>query len=136
MIIYYLHTTLESGLLEILKPLPNEGRHFFNDYADPDSQWNANFIHYFKKVDDLIGELLEKISDDTAFILVSDHATALSKGEVYLNTWLKNEGLLKMKPGGKATFDDIDPTGTKVFALDSGRIYLNRRGMLPVRDRG
>lgn len=106
-------------------------RYLWNDYADPDSEWNANFIHYFKKVDDLIGELADKTAGNTEFILISDHAKDASKGEIYLNTWFKNEGLLKMKGDGKATFDDIDPTGTKVFALDSGRVYINRKGVMP-----
>ena len=106
-------------------------RYLWNDYADPASELHADFIHYFKKIDDLVGELADKTADDTEFILISDHATAASKAEVYLNTWFRNEGLLKMKGDGKALFDDIDPTGTKVFALDSGRIYINLKGVMP-----
>ncbi len=106
-------------------------RYLWNDYADPASEWHADFIHYFKKVDDLVGEMADKTADDTEFILISDHATAASNGEVYLNTWFRNEGLLKMKGEGKALFDDIDPKGTKVFALDSGRIYINLKGVMP-----
>ena len=106
-------------------------RYLWNDYADPASELHADFIHYFKKVDDLVGELADKTADDTEFILISDHATAASKGEFYLNTWFRNEGLLKMNLDGKVTFDDIDPTGTKVFALDCGRIYINLKGVMP-----
>jgi predicted AlkP superfamily phosphohydrolase/phosphomutase len=106
-------------------------RYLWNDYADLSSEWNADFIYYFKKVDDLVGDLSDKTADDTEFILISDHATAASKGAFYLNTWFRNEGLLKMKSDGKVTFDDIDPTGTKVFALDSGRIYINLKGVMP-----
>ena len=106
-------------------------RYLWNDYADSGSEWNADFIHYFKKVDDLVGDLSDKTADDTEFILISDHATAASKGAFYLNTWFRNEGLLKMKLNGKVTFDDIYPTGTKVFALDSGRIYINLKGVMP-----
>jgi predicted AlkP superfamily phosphohydrolase/phosphomutase len=106
-------------------------RYLWNDYADPASELHADFIHYFKKIDDLVGELADKTADDTEFILISDHATVASKAEVYLNTWFRNEGLLKMKGDGKALFDDIDPTGTKVFALDSGRIYINLKEVMP-----
>ncbi len=106
-------------------------RYLWNDYADSDSEWYANFIHYFKKVDDLVGDLEDKTGNDTEFILISDHATAASKGAVYLNTWFRKEGLLRMRGQGKAMFDDIDPTGTKVFALDSGRIYINLKGVMP-----
>jgi predicted AlkP superfamily phosphohydrolase/phosphomutase len=106
-------------------------RYLWNAYADTGSELHADFIHYYKKVDDLVGELADKTADDTEFILISDHATAASKAEVYLNTWFRNEGLLKMKGEEKALFDDIDPTGTKVFALDSGRIYINLKGVMP-----
>jgi len=106
-------------------------RDLFNDYVDPDSECHVNFIHYFKKVDDLIGELVDKTTNDTEFVLISDHATAASKGEVYLNTWFRNEGLLKMKGEGKVLFEDIDSKSTKVFALDSGRVYINRKGVMP-----
>jgi len=106
-------------------------RYLWNDYADTGSELHADFIHYYKKVDDLVGELADKTADDTEFILISDHATAASKAEVYLNTWFRNEGLLKVRGEGEATFDDIDPTGTKVFALDCGRIYINLKGVMP-----
>ena len=90
-------------------------RYLWNDYANLGSQWHANFTHYFKKVDALVGELVDKTADDTDFILISDYATAVMKGEVYLNIWFRIDGLLKMKRDGKVTFDDIAPIGTKVL---------------------
>ncbi len=45
-------------------------------------------LDYFKAVDDLIGEMVASIDEDTEFILMSNQGTTLSKRQVYLNTWL------------------------------------------------
>jgi len=106
-------------------------RYLWSDYINQSSEYHEQFIGYFKEVDALVGEIAGKIADDTDFILMSDRGMTTSKRDVYLNTWLKNEGLLKLKEGENATFDDIDPAETKVFALDSGRIYINLKGIMP-----
>ncbi len=106
-------------------------RYLWHDYINQGSEYHQQFIDYFKEVDTLVGEIAGNIYDNTELILMSDRGMATSKRDVYLNTWLKNEGLLKLKEEGNGAFDNIDPAGTKVFALDSGRIYINHKGLMP-----
>jgi predicted AlkP superfamily phosphohydrolase/phosphomutase len=50
---------------------------------------------------------------------------------VYLNAWLRNEGLLHFLNDPPASFEDIDPERTKAFVLDPGRVYVNQKGTMP-----
>jgi len=108
--------------------------HFFFEAAkNPDHPDNHFFIEFYKVVDSLIGRLydlfMEITSGEGMFMTLSDHGFTAIKSEVYLNSILQNEGLLKIN-SDKQYFEKID-FGSKAFAMDPGRIYLNYEGKYP-----
>jgi predicted AlkP superfamily phosphohydrolase/phosphomutase len=102
------------------------------DYAD-------NYGHviddYYRKMDVILGKLLEKLDDNTALMVFSDHGFTTFRRSVHLNSWLVQNGFMKLtkeipiddKEGG-ALFQYVDWKNTKAYSLGFGSIYLNLEG--------
>ena len=59
--------------------------------------------------------------------VMSDHGFCTLKKEIYINKFLEDRGYLVCKPDAKS-LEDMDPSKTRVFCLDPGRIYINLEG--------
>jgi predicted AlkP superfamily phosphohydrolase/phosphomutase len=105
--------------------------YFWDDYENAASPWRQTILDYYRAIDTVIGEMTEKMGSDTALMLLSDHGFAHLEKEVFINTWLKQQGYLQMQNDAPRSFEDIDAAATKVFALDPGRIYINLKGVMP-----
>ncbi len=108
--------------------------HFFFDAArDPRHPYHNVFISFYKEIDRVIGRLFTRFMEMTngkgIFMTMSDHGFTVIKQEVYINAWLAQEGLLKIN-NHEEYFEQID-TGTKAFAMDPARIYVNMEGKYP-----
>ncbi len=98
-------------------------------YEDKNHKYHEYFINYFKKIDIVLGEIYANLKKDDSFIMLSDHGFELLYKEIYINSLLREKGFLKFKKF-PSEFDDID-FGTKAFALDPARIYINTEGKFP-----
>jgi len=96
----------------------------------PDHPFHRAFIDYYKQVDDFLGKMAERVTDDTLFMIMSDHGFTRLEKQVYLNSWLRERGYLKFSASPAKSLEDILPQ-TKAFALDPGRIYINLKGKFP-----
>jgi predicted AlkP superfamily phosphohydrolase/phosphomutase len=54
-------------------------------------------LNYYIKIDKVIGRLLQKIDENTISIIMSDHGAGSLHKFIYINSWLLNNGLLKLK---------------------------------------
>ncbi|MFC1485711.1 alkaline phosphatase family protein [Candidatus Latescibacterota bacterium] len=85
----------------------------------------------YRRMDGLLGEVLEKANPDDLVLVVSDHGFAPFKWGVNLNSWLWREGYLVLRdgvgPGGK-WFQDVDWRRTRAYAYGLAGIFLNVRG--------
>ena len=105
--------------------------HFLWDaYEDADHKYHNLFLEHFGRIDEVIGEIAGKISDDDLLIVHSDHGFERLDYDVYINYLLIQEGLLQFKDTRNIALENID-YGTKAFALDPARIYINRKGRYP-----
>ena len=105
--------------------------HFLLDaYEDTDHQYHNLFFEHFRKIDNVIGEIADKISDEDLLIIHSDHGFERLDYDVYINYLLMQEGFLKIEDAENIALENID-FATKAFALDPARIYLNRKGRYP-----
>ncbi len=107
-------------------------------YEQQDHPYHQAFLNYFKKVDDFIGQLYERfmsagdrMANNKHFYMLSDHGFCKIKTEVYLNRWLQDNGYLKFQKDPPETVMDIGP-GSRAFALDPSRIYINLRAKYPL----
>jgi predicted AlkP superfamily phosphohydrolase/phosphomutase len=105
--------------------------YFWNAYADPAAPLHAKFLDVYRRLDDVLGDLVAAIPAAVPLFIVADHGHTLIHREFYPNAWLREQGLLKFtvdKPKGPA---DLDPA-SKLFVLDPGRIYVHRTGRFPL----
>jgi predicted AlkP superfamily phosphohydrolase/phosphomutase len=86
----------------------------------------------YKRMDDLIGRVVEKMDDKDVLMVISDHGFKPFKRGVNLNTWLYKNGYLalkdKKKAGGEKWFRDLDWERTKAYTFGLTGIYINEKG--------
>lgn len=105
--------------------------HFLWDaYEDPSHKYHSHFLNHFKKIDEVIGEISDRLSKDDLLIMLSDHGFELLDKHVNINYLLQEEGFLRLEDKSNKNFSDID-FGTKAFALDPARIYINQKDKYP-----
>jgi len=105
--------------------------HFlWNAYEEKGHQHHEFFIDHFRKIDQAIGEIADKMAEGDALIMLSDHGFERLDHDVYINYLLAREGFLQFQPGQDPSLNSICP-GTKAFALDPGRIFINLQGKFP-----
>jgi len=95
----------------------------------------------YKKMDEIVGLVMEKLDDKTVLFVCSDHGFNSFKKAVNYNTWLvknkymtlTNEGDTKEKTledlfGRGQFWPNVDWESTKAYALGLGDIYINLKG--------
>lgn len=97
---------------------------------DENHKHHTDFVDFYKKVDAYIGKVYERLDENTTFFALSDHGFCNIKTEIYLNHWLKENGYLTFSKDDPGSLNDIAP-GTRAFALDPSRIYINYKGRYP-----
>jgi predicted AlkP superfamily phosphohydrolase/phosphomutase len=85
----------------------------------------------YRKMDDLVGRVLEKLDDRSVLVVMSDHGFKSFRRGVNLNSWLRRNGYMALKDGKAESgewFADVDWQKTKAYALGLGGLYLNLKG--------
>lgn len=114
-------------------------QHMFWRYLDKNHpaplNGNGNFANtipeMYQKMDQLVGKVRQTLRPNDLLIVMSDHGFTSFRRGINLNSWLKENGYLILKPGTDGSsdyFKDVDWSKTKAFALGLGGIYLNRVG--------
>lgn len=105
--------------------------HFLWDaYEDKDHKYHNVFLEHFRKIDQAVGEISARLNDDDLLIVHSDHGFERLHKDIYISYLLAEEGFLQFKQDQETTLNNIC-YGTKAFALDPARIYLNFKGKYP-----
>ncbi len=93
----------------------------------------------YRRLDNFISRLLaqgEQDRGDTAIIVASDRGFGSLRKVFYINKWLAELGLLKLKEGASEEvgfLQSVDWAQTKAYSFGSfGNIYLNLRGREPL----
>ncbi len=89
-------------------------------------------LDYHHDVDTLVGEIWDRFAAEetdpqSCFWMLSDHGFCAIRQEVQLNAALKELGYLTLDEESPSDLTSLTPT-SRAFALDPGRIYLNRTG--------
>jgi predicted AlkP superfamily phosphohydrolase/phosphomutase len=92
---------------------------------------------YYVTLDEELGRLLERIDDETAVLVLSDHGAQRLDGGFCVNEWLVREGFLVLNryPEVVTPFDQLDVDWERTRAWGDGgyyaRIFLNVAGREP-----
>jgi predicted AlkP superfamily phosphohydrolase/phosphomutase len=105
--------------------------HFLWDaYADSNHKYHSAFLKYFSRLDIVIGEIASRAAENDRVIMLSDHGFEHLEKDVYVNRLLLEAGFLCFKNDDSTDLKNIC-FGTKAFALDPARIYINFKGKYP-----
>jgi len=98
----------------------------------PQEPHGAFFRDFYRRLDAFIGRIADRLDDDTAFILLSDHGFCATVKEVQVNRWLARRGYLRADGDPAQGFAGVRG---EAVALVPGRIYLLDGGAGEVRER-
>ena len=84
----------------------------------------------YRRSDGLVGRVMEKIDNNTMFIVMSDHGFQHFTRGVNLNSWLYRNGYLALQDGIESGeyFRGVDWERTKAYTFGLGGLYINQRG--------
>jgi predicted AlkP superfamily phosphohydrolase/phosphomutase len=105
------------------------GHFLWHAYEEKEHEHHQKFLDYFSEIDNIIGDIWNKLKDDDKFIILSDHGMEQLNQNVNLNTHLEREKYLYLSDNARR-YNRIKK-GTKAFVLDPGRVYLNKKGNYP-----
>lgn len=126
-------------LLEVVITGTDRIQHYIWDALDDAAhEYHQAFLDYYGKVDQFIGRAIDAFFEEASgreregdgLFLLSDHGFCGIKQEVRVNRWLRENGFLTFEKEAPESLGDIAPS-SKAFALDPGRIFLNRKGRFP-----
>ncbi len=101
--------------------------HFFWNDLENGGEFQGQAIKFFKKLDEFIEELRNKLNKEDGLIILSDHGFCKIKNIVQLNVWLEKEGLLKFNPGSEKQLPNYHEDSI-CYSLIPGRIFINLKG--------
>jgi predicted AlkP superfamily phosphohydrolase/phosphomutase len=143
MMIYELER-FQDGLFYCLFDTPDRVQHLFWRFREPDHPANRGepprgdlgrvIEDQYRRGDAVVGRALEFADDETLVIVLSDHGFNSFRRGIHLNSWLREQGLLSLRPdaepGAAASdmFCGVDWSRTRAYALGLGGIYLNLEG--------
>lgn len=93
----------------------------------------AGYLHHlYEEMDRLVGEVLPAADDRTLVLICSDHGFAQFGRQFHLNTWLRDQGYLILRPEAesqeKTSFMDIDWERTAAYGIGFNGLYINQEG--------
>lgn len=104
--------------------------HPFHDADTPDDLAEAMRATY-REVDELVGWVLDDLDENTVFAVMSDHGFAPFRRQANLNSWLEQNGYLRIKnPDRRDRYEwllGIDWSRTQAFGIGLNSLYLNVR---------
>lgn len=83
----------------------------------------------YKKIDDILGEVMERADENTVIVFSSDHGAAALNKEVYINNLFAQKGLLKYTVDTTTNIPLIDWDNTKAVFLRMDNIYIDPDGL-------
>ena len=96
------------------------------------AEYGAALPEFYRQIDQVLGEVLQRADDHTTVLVLSDHGFAPYKRSFNLNTWLLNHGYITLKsepnPDQSQAFANVDWSRTRAYGLGLNGLYLNQRG--------
>ncbi len=96
------------------------------------AQNGSAIAEFYGQIDQVLGEVLPSLDDRTTLLVLSDHGFAPYYRSFNLNTWLLNNGYIKLKSDAAADTSEplanVDWSQTRAYGIGLNGLYLNLRG--------
>jgi predicted AlkP superfamily phosphohydrolase/phosphomutase len=132
---------LASGLLVVYFSTTDPIQHMFWRYIDPDHPgydpdeakiYSSVIPDTYKKMDQILGNVVQQLDDETALIVLSDHGFGPLRKHFNLNTWLRQNNFLSFIDGSVSEngefFQNVDWGATRAYGLGLNALYVNLKG--------
>ena len=109
--------------------------------ADQAAKYGDSILKAYQRMDAIVGKVMEKMPEGAQLFVVSDHGFAPWRRTMNYNTWLAQEGYLRLKgeTSDRANLEDlfdqagsffshVDWSRTRAYAMGLGNIYVNLAG--------
>jgi predicted AlkP superfamily phosphohydrolase/phosphomutase len=142
----------EGGLLAFVFDTSDRIQHVFWGAHDPTEADDPAFVERYRgaiqdfycRMDALLGKVMERLDDETALVVLSDHGFSAFRRAVHLNSWLVENGYMTLKDSSEresTLFRNVRWRKTRAYAVGFSSIYLNLRrregrGVVHPRDAG
>ena len=101
-------------------------------HAESDPRFAGYIMDLYAEMDKLVGKVLPAVDDKTLLLICSDHGFTQFGRQFHLNTWLRDNGWLAVKPGAEkkpeTSIFDIDWSRTAAYGIGFNALYLNLEG--------
>ena len=101
-------------------------------HSEADPRFAGYIMDLYAEMDKLVGKVLPAVDDKTLLLICSDHGFAQFGRQFHLNTWLRDNGWLTVKPGAEkkpeTSIFDIDWSRTAAYGIGFNALYLNLKG--------
>ncbi|HVP90758.1 MAG TPA: alkaline phosphatase family protein [Terriglobales bacterium] len=108
--------------------------YLWDAYEKEAHPFHERFLEYYRMADRVIDKVATAYEEETGgragLYLLSDHGFTGIVQEVALNAWLERNGYLAFDRPDPAGLEDLS-AGSRAFALDPNRVYLNVKGRFP-----
>jgi len=105
--------------------------HFYWEYMENnDPKWAPEFHRFYARVDQILGQVWERVDKDTTLMMLSDHGFCTVRKEVYLNHYLREKGWLRFPTEHPRALAEMT-SESRAYSLDPGRVFINLRGREP-----
>jgi len=124
---YFSSLDLNSHMMWRLMDAKHPGYH-----ASLAARSGSAIVEFYQQIDQVLGEVLLKLDEHTTLLVLSDHGFAPYYRSFNLNTWLLNNGYIKLK--SEAGMDSNEPLAnvdwsrTRAYGLGLNGLYINLRG--------
>ncbi len=98
-------------------------------HSEGDPRFAGYILDMYQRMDELVGKVLPAVDDETLLLICSDHGFTQFGRQFHLNTWLRDNGWLTLKPGAEKKEEtsvfDIDWSQTAAYGMGFNGLYLN-----------
>jgi predicted AlkP superfamily phosphohydrolase/phosphomutase len=98
-------------------------------HSEGDPRFAGYILDLYARMDELVGKVLPAVDDKTLLLICSDHGFTQFGRQFHLNTWLRDNGWLALKPGAESKPEtsvfDIDWSRTAAYGMGFNGLYLN-----------
>ena len=131
---------LRKGSLVCVFDATDRIQHMFWRYLDPihpagrgrDTAPHRDAIEQlYRHNDQLVGKVMMRLNDGDVLMVLSDHGFNSFRRGVNLNSWLRANGYLTLKPGADGSGEwlrDVNWSETRAYALGLTGMFLNIKG--------
>jgi predicted AlkP superfamily phosphohydrolase/phosphomutase len=96
-----------------------------------DKRWSGAIEDLYQRMDRIVGKAMLQAGPGSVLFVLSDHGFCSFRRAVNLNSWLLQNGYLKLKSSANESgryFDGVDWEHTRAYTLGLSGLYLNLKG--------